>query len=1501
MIHSKHSLAQRLFCLICASCLSLSDTQAQGLKLQQGYLEPVIARVNRPGKIAVAIQNTDSTPFYDLTVELSPPQGTVGLGASATLRTDIPLLASGEVRLLTWDVESSVPAKGNASLVVKQGSSVKLSATFPVWWHDALPSTASDYVSEPATTATGSTLVGAMICPFWRDTAHSSIYLYPDRKPALGYFDEGDFEVTDWQVKWALEHGISYFVPCWYRDPANVGNPVVVPKHHRWLEGGFLNGRYGSMAKFAIMSVGKIASSREDMAGNVFSYWMENYLKRPNYLVIDNKPVIFFFEIPLEAPEMALAVSDMRAAAQLAGFDGLHVIGCYNGFKSAGANHRNQDLRDAGMDYSFAYHIPTFMGTLSSQTPSAGEVIGDHQQIWDAQQLGVIPNFVTVSSGWNSEPWGNSISPTKWRLNPANYTTLLRNAKTELMSRSGGGLETRMLLLDNWDEWGEGHFIGVTREHAFGYLGAVREVFGTSGSPQVDLIPQDVGRGTPYFDGQDRGLHVLSSVGGLAVGEGAANTFQVRLSRAPAGPVTVTNSVSKGQNHAVISAGETMLFTPSNWSEPQTVSVAGLVATSKKIYVFSSAGGNSGYADDWVQIIVHAAPAQPPSTGSWGMNASGNWSAPQNWASGLVPNDDNATANFSNFINGSRTVTVDISPARIRNLVFSPPGSHNWTLTGGSIELAPDASITVTANSAIVNSTLTNMSTLAKSGSGTLVLNGANAFTGGSVVHAGTLRAGNASALGTGAVSIKSGAGVDTNGHRLTVDVIASGAGPGGNGAIMNNSGIGSGIQNLALFGDTAISSVFGGLNIHGGIAGGGHSLTVTGNGTAGYVGIGRGESDLGDINVLSGALYVNGYLPNVRGCLGRPSSTLTLSPLATLGFVRNGSITHDKKIVSNGGTIRQWDSPNGVPVLAGGITFNAVSTFDVAEVLTVIGSIGGSGGLLKKGGGTLALAAANDFSGSTNIQSGTLQIAHPLALQGSTLNYDSGSLSFGSAVNATLGGLAGSTGLPLSNIASAAVSLGFGGNWEDTTFSGVLSGPGALVKQGGGTTILSGLNTFSGGTTVQAGVLKAGSSSAFGSQTLTIVPGGTVDMNGYQMPVQNVVAGGPGFSGAGALINSSPSQARIRNLTVSGNVTLGSNREGLNVLGTVAGGGHTLTVIGAGNGYVGIGNGASDLGDIDVRSGSLYANGYLGNVAQSLGRPTNTVTIAETATLGFPATGTASLNKKIVLNGGRVYQFLGGSPTLQGPVLINSDSVFDVADSLSLTGGTSGAGGFRKTSPGTLVMSGVGSHGGSTLVQGGTLRLGASGSIYQSRRIIISKDAVLDVAAHAAGYTIEAQQTLGGNGTVNGKLLVKGTIAPGESVGRLEVAGDAQLCGLTSMELEKVAGFWSSDLLAVGGDLVRGGELIVSVIGDGRIFAEDRFKLFAATVYKGSFEKISLPELSPYLAWLDRLAVDGTLVVVETGLARPMEVRPTGSASAARDGSAWSTHDTCRIAVLNR
>jgi len=52
-------------------------------------------------------------------------------------------------------------------------------------------------------------------------------------------------------------------------------------------------------------------------------------------------------------------------------------------------------------------------------------------------------------------------------------------------------------MLDNLNEWGEGHYILPHREYGFGYLEAIREVFTDAPEPHLDILPEEVGLG-PY-------------------------------------------------------------------------------------------------------------------------------------------------------------------------------------------------------------------------------------------------------------------------------------------------------------------------------------------------------------------------------------------------------------------------------------------------------------------------------------------------------------------------------------------------------------------------------------------------------------------------------------------------------------------------------------------------------------------------------------------------------------------------------------------------------------------------------------------------------------------------------------------------------------------------------------------------------------------------------------------------------------------------------------------
>jgi hypothetical protein len=104
-----------------------------------------------------------------------------------------------------------------------------------------------------------------------------------------------------------------------------------------------------------------------------------------------------------------------------------------------------------------------------------------------------LPEVVTVSQGWSGWHDEGSI----WKIPPRQYKELLEKAKAIIRTFPAKELGSKMLLLDNWNEWSEGHYIAPHREYGFGYLDAVREVFSDAPRNHVDLLPRDVGMG-PY-------------------------------------------------------------------------------------------------------------------------------------------------------------------------------------------------------------------------------------------------------------------------------------------------------------------------------------------------------------------------------------------------------------------------------------------------------------------------------------------------------------------------------------------------------------------------------------------------------------------------------------------------------------------------------------------------------------------------------------------------------------------------------------------------------------------------------------------------------------------------------------------------------------------------------------------------------------------------------------------------------------------------------------------
>ncbi len=364
-------------------------------------------------------------------------------------------------------------------------------------------------------------------------------------------------------------------------------------------------------------------------------------------------------------------------------------------------------------------------------------------------------------------------------------------------------------------------------------------------------------------------------------------------------------------------------------------------------------------------------------------------------------------------------------------------------------------------------------------GSGTVSLSGTNTYTGGTTVSAGNLVLGSpASIPATGKILIQSGGALDVSGAYSTVTawLNAGAIAPASAGALALTS-ISNENINLATAGSGTYTSIS-----LGSVGANTYSGTLTPAGNTYYLGGGGGTLVMADNAALVAArgLVVNGNVTlagsnSYSGGTTLDAGTLNIAGDTSLGAVPGNPVTN----VTFAGNASLQAGASSVTLAASRnlvINPSVTATLDTnGNNMTVAGVISGSGGLAIVGGGVLTLSDSSTFSGGVQINAGTLDLAHPLAVQNSTVNVGAGgALSFAAGnTSPTLGGLAGAGNVVLATAASQSVTLNVGNNGQNTTYSGLLSGGGGLTKQGSGTLTLTAPSTYNGPTVIAGGVLQ--------------------------------------------------------------------------------------------------------------------------------------------------------------------------------------------------------------------------------------------------------------------------------------------------------------------------------------------------------------------------------------------------------------------------------------------
>ncbi|HEV2454295.1 MAG TPA: autotransporter-associated beta strand repeat-containing protein [Verrucomicrobiae bacterium] len=780
-----------------------------------------------------------------------------------------------------------------------------------------------------------------------------------------------------------------------------------------------------------------------------------------------------------------------------------------------------------------------------------------------------------------------------------------------------------------------------------------------------------------------------------------------------------------------------------------------------------------------------------PSAETWTASVNNNWdTTTANWLAGGSPatyangafvqffdGANSGTANLTtalspggltvsnNVLNytfsggGSLTGSAELNKQGVGTLVIDNSGANSLTggvsIGGGVLQVGNNDSNGslpaggVTNNGALVfdqtgtsaNANLISGSgVLAYEGGGTLTVSGANSFTGYVIVtNNSTLKLGSTTALGSGTSNavIVSGSTLDGNGYTAGRPLIVSGAGVGGNGALINSGGgiydnPGPGLSsNITLTGDTTfgyptrwdLGSPGGGVVL----STGGHPYNLTLN-ASGYFEWRNLTVDpaLANINLEGGSLGIVGSTT-----FGNPASVLTISSSAALEFYGSPNSVVNKAVDFQDGYI---DNNGGNNIMTGPMTLEpGYCTFTInSSSLIVSNVLSGSGVFYVQGGtGTVAIDGNSPaFTGGVLLYNGSVALNGLIgsgitSLTGTTLTgtgtaeglvdvsggFLPGNLNSGGTFHAA-GGLTLEGGASLTNGLSATVS----GNNDVTVVTGNLTANGNTIYinpfsgqlQSGGvypiityTGSLTG--SFAGAQTLLPSIYTftiTNITSTVPNQIAVIVTGNPVNLtwnNGSGNGLWDVLSSANWTdtvhqveeqfqNGDNAVFDDSITNtaAPATNITIASGVTvlpaLVSVNSKLNYTltgsGTI-GDGASLVKTGPGTLYVSTTNSYSGI--TTIGAGTVIVTGQLAAATSPLGSTNGTLVISNGASLvlnlagGYPAGDHGFGAKPIIVSGSGV----NGQGAIQniGNALYDDSSTLGLGFNVTMAGDTTIAG----------------------------------------------------------------------------------------------------------------------------------------------------------------------------------------------------------------------------------
>jgi len=456
----------------------------------------------------------------------------------------------------------------------------------------------------------------------------------------------------------------------------------------------------------------------------------------------------------------------------------------------------------------------------------------------------------------------------------------------------------------------------------------------------------------------------------------------------------------------------------------------------------------------------------------------------------------------------------------------------------------------------------------------------------------------------------------------------------------------------------------------------------------------------------------------------------------------------------------------------------------------------------------------------------------------------------------------------------------------------GTLAVDGTFAKYGSSLLTLTTPANITGPVQINGGTVYAGNYAFVNASCITITNNATLDFAGGALANGTpLIVSGTGVGGIGALYNSSyETYDNLLHVTLAGDTTFGGTSRWDLGPGSTITGPYKITINRA-NGVYGEWNGitlSNNVGNIELAGGKLGVK----DMGSTFGNPAATVTVDADTELDFwtgePGyakhfevldngtlqilTGFTNFNGDLSLGSNALFAAYGGSggnQTFGGTITLNGIAHFMLGNGDFLfTNVISGPGGFVWNQyDHRIIFKSVNSYTGPTVIGNGlTLALAGNGSIAQSSLIFLGgntpENVLLDVSGRPDNtLTLMSGQTLGGIGTINGRLTVNpgALLSPGGTNVLLNITNGSSSTGTIAVQKEltlngsvlmKLNGSGVSDEIMSATKITYGGTLDVVNITGRPLAAGNSFQLFDAPVYSGTFSKIIPPVPGPGLVW---------------------------------------------------